>query len=246
MQPAAGQLTGLRLGRYLLASLLLTLPALVSQAQKVTPAAYAGPRFPGGPDSLRAYLGRHRLRQTSEPVFVQFAIGPGSELKNIRLLTTPGRKAWGAPVVTEATRLVRAMPAWVPGRQNVETPVTTVTLGLNPAPQDLPAYAYADEMPVFANMEPGISGLYHYLPTVQVTTPAILQNKLTGDVYAYLEVSETGRLEHIRILDGAVPALNNAARQTVARLPQQAQKPAKLHGQPVRIYYVLSMGFESK
>ena len=230
----------------LLLALLLAFTARAQPATPVAAATYAGPRFAGGPDSLRAYLGRHPLRQTSEPVFVQFEVGPGSKPKNIRLLLPPGHQAWGGAVAAEAIRLVQTMPAWVPGRQDVEIPIRTVTLALNAPPEAPPANAYANDMPLFQDMEPGILGLYHYLPNVQVTTPEILQNDLTGDVHVYLEVSETGRLERVSILDGEVPALCNAARQTIARLPQQALKPAQLRGQPVRIYYVLSLSFESK
>lgn len=207
-------------------------------------AAYAGPRFAGGPDSLRSYLSQHRLRQVSEPVFVQFDIVPGSRPKNIQLLTPPGHQPWPPATEAEATRLVLAMPAWVPGRQDVEIPITTITLGFNPARPASTARLYADEMPVFANMEPGIIGIYRYLPTVQVITPEMIRQKLKGDVYAYFEVSETGHLEHVQILDGNIPAVNEAARQTIAKLPTQALQPARLRGQPVRIYYVLTMGLE--
>jgi TonB family protein len=215
-----------------------------AQAPTASPdATYAGPRFAGGPDSLRAYLSQHRLRQVSEPVFVQFDIGPDHPPENIQLLTPPGHKPWPATAVAEATRLVRAMPAWASGRQDVEVPITTVTLGLNPARPTPTALPYADEMPVFANMEPGIIGVYGYLPTVLVVPADVLRKKLQGDVYAYFEVSETGHLEHIKILGGATPALNEAAQQTIAKFPQQALRPAQLRGQPVRIYYVLSIGY---
>lgn len=229
----------------LLAMLLgLGAPAAMAQAPITSPdATYAGPRFAGGPDSLRAYLSQHRLRQVSEPVYVQFDIGPGSPPQNIQLLTPPGHKPWPAAAVAEAARLVRAMPTWVPGRQDVEVPITTVTLGFNPPRPAPTALPYADEMPVFANMEPGIIGVYGYLPTVLVVPADVLRKKLQGDVYAYFEVSETGQLEHIKILGGNTPALNEAARQTIAKLPPQALKPAQLRGQPVRIYYVLSVGY---
>ena len=224
---------------------LLTLAVLPAWAQSpaASPdAAYAGPRFAGGPDSLRAYLGQHRLRQVSEPVFVQFDIGAAGPPQNVHLLTPPGHKPWPAAAEAEATRLVQAMPAWAPGRQDVEIPITTVTLGFNPARPTPTALPYADEMPVFASMEPGIIGVYRYLPTVQVITPEMIRKKLKGDVYAYFEVSETGHVEHAQILDGSVPAVNEAARQTMAKLPTQALQPARLRGQPVRIYYVLTMG----
>jgi len=224
---------------------LLTLATLPAWAQSPTAspdATYAGPRFAGGPDSLRAYLGQHRLRQVSEPVFVQFDIGAAGPPENIHLLTPPNHKPWPAAAVAEATRLVQAMPAWAPGRQDVEIPITTMTLRLNPAQPAPAALLYANEMPVFANMEPGIIGIYRYLPTVQVITPEMIRKKLKGDVYAYFEISETGHLENVQILDGSVPAVNEAARQTLAKLPAQALQPARLRGQPVRIYYVLTMG----
>lgn len=234
--------------RWLASGLLSALLALVAlpawaQSPAASPdATYAGPRFAGGPDSLRAYLGRHRLRQVSEPVFVQFDIGPDGPPQNIHLLTPPGHKPWPAAAGAEATQLVLAMPTWAAGRQDVEIPITTVTLGLNPSRAASTALPYADEMPVFASMEPGIIGVYHYLPTVQIITPEMIRKKLKGDVYAYFEVSETGHLEHKQILDGSVPAVNEAARQTMAKLPTQALQPARLRGQPVRIYYVLTMG----
>ncbi len=221
--------------------LLLALPASAQTATTSPDAAYAGPRFAGGPDSLRAYISRHRLGRVSEPVFVQFDIVPDSSPKNIHLLTPPGHKPWPAAAEAEATQLVQAMPTWTPGRQDVEIPITTMTLQLNPARPAPTALLYADEMPVFASMDPGIIGVYRYLPTIQVITPEMLRKKLKGDVYAYFEVSETGRLEHAQILDGSVPAVNEAARQTIAKLPTQALQPARLRGQPVRIYYVLTM-----
>jgi len=233
-----------RLAAQLLPALLVagTLTARAQAPTSLPSATYAGPRFAGGPDSLRAYLGQHRLRQVSEPVFVQFDIGAAGPPENIQLLTPPGHKPWPATAVAEAARLVRAMPAWAPGRQDVEIPITTMTLRLNPAQPAPTALLYADEMPVFASMEPGIIGIYRYLPTVQVITPEMIRKKLKGDVYAYFEVSETGHLEHVQILDGSLPAVNEAARQTIAKLPAQALRPAQLRGQPVRIYYVLTMG----
>lgn len=233
-----------QLAAWLLPVLLLAGP-LAARAQLPTAspdATYAGPRFAGGPDSLRAYLRQHRLRQVSEPVFVQFEIGAIGPPHTIHLLTPPGHKPWPATAEAEASRLVLAMPAWAAGRQDVEVPITTVTLCLNPGRATSTALPYADEMPVFASMEPGIIGIYRYLPTVQVITPEMIRKKLKGDVYAYFEVSETGRLEHVQMLDGSVPAVNEAARQIIAKLPAQALQPARLHGQPVRIYYVLTMG----
>lgn len=210
------------------------------------PAAYEGPRFPGGPDSLLAWLRRHPILKADKgPVFVQFDVMPGAPLKNLQTLTPFGRKPLKPVATAEALATARAMPAWTPGRQDVETPVTTVTLGLNPTSDAVPAYAYADELPVFPGIEPGIVGLYRYLPTVLVlpeVSAEVLRKNPSNDVYAYFEVSETGRIENRQIISGNLPALNKAALLTLDKLPN-ATTPARLQGRAVRIYYVLSIGF---
>ena len=213
-------------------------------ASQAVSAAYEGPRYPGGPDSLRAYLRRHTIPKAgAEPVFVQFDVVPSAPFKNLQVLTPPGRRT-PKPAITAATlAAAKAMPAWIPGRQDVETPITTVTLGFNQGSNKGLAYPYADEMPVFADMAPGIIGLYRYLPTVLVMPElGVLRKNAMNDVYAYFEVAETGRLENRQIIGGNLPALNQAAMLTLHKLPD-ATTPAKLNGRPVRIYYVLSIGF---
>ena len=192
---------------------LLLAPAVPLHAQAATGQPYTGPRFPGGPDSLRAYLLRHPLRQVGKgPVFVQFDVLPADRRHKPHVVLPPGRKALSGAATSAVLRLVADMPEWTPGRQD-DTPITTVTLCLNEAS---PALPYADEMPVLPGMEPGIIGIYRYLPNIQVVTPEIVRHKLTGDVYMYFEVSETGHLENARVIGGEVPALNDAALLTVA------------------------------
>ena len=234
--------------RKILATLAAALTLLLAtaaplHAQGPTAQLYAGPRFPGGPDSLRAFLLRHSLRQVGKGlVFVQFDVLSADRRQKPHVVLPPGRKALSGAATAAVLRLVADMPAWTPGRQD-DTPITTVTLCLNGAS---PALAYADEMPVFPGMEPGIIGIYRYLPNIQVVTPEIVRRKLTGDVYVYFEVSETGLLENARVIGGEVPTLNDASLRTVARLPTVATPPAQLHGQPVRVYYVISIGFASE
>ena len=224
-------------------ALLLLAAAATAQTTPVSPAAYAGPRYPGGPDSLRVYLTRHALRQAGKgPVFVQFDVLPRESKYKPTLILPPNRAALSSAMAAKALSTVTEMPAWTPGQQDVEIPITTVTLCLTPAST---ALAYADEMPVFPGVEPGIIGFYRFMPGIQVVTPEIIKRKLTGDVFVYFEVSDTGQLEKAQVIGGSEPALNDAALRTVARLPTRATIPAQLHGRPVRVYYVLSIGFAS-
>ena len=213
------------------------------------PATYTGPRFPGGPDSLRVYLSRHALR--TGHTFVQFDVLPTDQLHK-PVLKYPGSKPPTIAQSAAAMRIVKAMPAWTLGRQDVDIPITTVTLCLSDNRRTA-ALAYADEMPVFPGMEPGIIGLYRFLPDVLVSPPkSYWDEKFRGKdegqtpenefVYAYFEVSETGRIENTQIINGTSTVLNDAALQTIAKLPA-ATTPAQLKGQAVRIYYVLSIGY---
>ena len=171
---------------------------------------------------------------------MQFDVLPREPRHKPNLILRPDHSALLPAVAAAALRTVSEMPAWIPGRQDVEIPITTVTLCLTPGST---ALAYADEMPVFPGLEPGIIGFYRYMPGIQVVTPEIVKNKLTGDVFVYFEVSEIGHLEKAQVIGGSVPALNDAALRTVAKLPTTATIPAQLHGRPVRVYYVLSIGF---
>ena len=64
--------------------------------------------------------------------------------------------------------------------------------------------------------------------------------------YFYVEPATGVAERNARVIGGEVPALNDAALRTVARLPTLATLPAQLRGQPVRVYYVLSIGFASE
>jgi protein TonB len=231
----------------LLALLLTT--ASAAWAQVGTDPAYTGPRFPGGPDSLRAYLRRHPLPAAAGkgPVFVQFDVLPLHRRNEPHLLLPPGRAALSPAGQAAVWGLLAQLPDWEPGRQDVETPITTVTLCLNDPQQSPAALSYADTMPEFAEMKPGIIGLYQRMAevyTVDKTVETILAQKLQGDAYVYFEVAETGQVEHVHILNGDHPLLVRNALQTMSRLPQKATRPARLAGRPVRVYYVLSMGVQ--
>ncbi|UOQ81063.1 energy transducer TonB [Hymenobacter sp. 5414T-23] len=78
------------------------------------------PDFVGGQAALAKYLQRHlrypasALRSSiSGRVFVAFTVNSDGTIKDVEIL-----KGLGYGTDEEATRVISAMPAWKPGRQN--------------------------------------------------------------------------------------------------------------------------------
>ena len=139
-------------------------------AQPVTPAAtaYTGPRFPGGPDSLRALVTRSlRLAPPGLTglVVMQMELKEGSRPVKFELLVPPApvNPALMAAGKRAVALLKTQMPDWQPGladpasKPNDKQKVTlSLHFGLGP-PAKSYAYAYADSEPVFPNLAPLLS-----------------------------------------------------------------------------------------
>lgn len=72
--------------------------------------------------------------------------------------------------------------------------------------------------------------------------PAALRAREQGTVYAAFEVAETGAIEHPEILESAGRNLDEEVMRVLSALPA-ATAPAQLHGQPVRVRYVVPLTF---
>ena len=77
---------------YFCTAVLVLLPVAASVAQPALPADYTGPRFPGGPDSLRALVYRSTQAAGSKPagqMLVQFDLKPTGEPYNFTMVRPP-------------------------------------------------------------------------------------------------------------------------------------------------------------
>lgn len=125
-------------------------------------AAYTGPRYPGGPDSLRALLARTVRAAGPAPaggrLFVEFTQPEGGTPRQFKLLELPrpknkeleeaGRRA--------LTYLQTQMAPWQPGTPDAQAPASTSLRLLVPLDFSSPAtalpYVYPDQNPVFADL----------------------------------------------------------------------------------------------
>lgn len=146
--------------------LLAAAPALAQSSAPVAALAgadYTGPRFPGGPDSLRALVQR-ATRPASPAVLgkmvVRFELKDGRQPQNFKLLMPPGRvsKELKTAAVMAAGYLQANMPAWEPGQVGSNpdagsrpdpNPPYCLPLSFMAAPAPAQPYAYADQNPVF-------------------------------------------------------------------------------------------------
>jgi protein TonB len=88
------------------------------------------PEFAGGLDALRQYMQRHLHypRQAlaagiSGKVFVAFTVQASGDISDVQVL-----KGLGYGTDEEATRVIKAMPTWTPGRQNSHPVAVRYTL----------------------------------------------------------------------------------------------------------------------
>ncbi|WP_232826920.1 energy transducer TonB [Chitinophaga deserti] len=89
------------------------------------------PRFPGGEDSLRAFLQQHMkypeealAHEKSGTVFVRFTISETGQTEDHKILSAP----IGFGLEEEALRVVRLMPNWIPGTSKGKAEKTLYTL----------------------------------------------------------------------------------------------------------------------
>jgi TonB family protein len=85
---------------------------------------YKMPMYPGGEDSLKAYLKRTAKypkkaedASTYGTVYVTFIVNEDGSISDVRLLKGIVGRAGGHECNEEAMRVVREMPNWIPGEQ---------------------------------------------------------------------------------------------------------------------------------
>lgn len=226
-----------------------------------TQAAYGGPRFPGGPDSLHAAV--RRLLRPADPalrgeLFLQLQLDSLGYSTQAFLLPPPAGSAdialYVNPQVQQLVRqLVRHLPPWQLAREaGGQLPAGAfVTIPLRFGP------AAADEPLVFSDVDPTFSVLPVQLDRYTRRTPRTVWDFISwqmdypyearmrgqqGTVYAYFEVNELGQVCQRRIVGTAQPMLDAEVLRVLRRLPN-ALSPPLYQGHAVCVSYVFPIRF---
>ena len=146
----------------LLAFGVLAAPTLRAQTSTVSSLAdYAGPRYPGGPDSLRALVGRSIRQAVPAPsgrMLVQFELMPDGRPTRYTLLRPPA--PLNKPLVEATAKaldyLEAHMLAWQPAPPDPdattkEAPKVNLVIDFS-TPPEAQAYPYTEQNPVFATL----------------------------------------------------------------------------------------------
>ncbi|RZK54484.1 MAG: hypothetical protein EOO59_11405 [Hymenobacter sp.] len=232
----------------LLLALLLAASAAWGQKTPTTE-----PHFAGGPDSLRALLGR--VQQQASPalrgqLFLKLSLNKDGQPTKSTYLTpatvadrqlTRNKEAQAA-----AQSLLGQLPPWQldPTASPDSKVATTVVLPLTFGPMAGPVpLLYSEQKPVFPlptdERAPRDSSPYLVFLQRQFRYPPDdLRNRVQGTAYGYFEVSEAGAVEQRRVVGSLSPTIDAELLRVLQTLPN-ATAPPRHQGRPVRVAYLV-------
>ena len=241
--------------RLLLPALLLAAPAALAQTTPPATAPqglnpYTGPRFPGGPDSLRATL--RRVARAAGPartgqLIVHLKLGKDGRPNRCIALMPPDPAGATLALSQEVRAVLEQLPTqlgtWQLGSETSNAqPGNSLFLPLYFEPAATAPLAYSDENPAFISLTDKNTGALqraiNFLQR-QFRYPAPdLRNQVQGTVYGYFEVSETGAVQNRRVVGSLSPTIDAELQRVLALLPD-ALTPPRQQGRPVRVAYVV-------
>jgi protein TonB len=240
--------------------LVLLLVGSVASAQSTRPATmwlyndsdlttYTGPRFRGGPDSLRATMQRV-LRQANPALagqlFVRLELDQTGRTRKLELLPSSDRTNVLLGRTKEAKAIVQQLTtqltAWQLGTGSTTTASATSLVLPLPFGSGAVPLVYSDENPAFPSSLPGTTmrdtSVLDFLQRQFRYPVEDLRNRVQGKVYAYFEVSETGAVEQRRIAGSLSRTIDAELLRVLQALPD-ALTPPRYQGQAVRVAYLL-------
>ena len=194
------------------------------------------PVFTGGYDALRQYLRKNLVypqgaieQNIQGNVLVEFVIGEDGTITDVHTLSSPD------PVLTaEAERVIRNMPAWIPGEQDgkavsvyYKVPVTfyindggrktsTLFRGKNAIPDVDTAYRTVSKMPSFPG---GGSALKKYLNEHLNYPLRASELNIQGSVLVEFVVRKDGMISQVTSLSAPDPVLAAEAERVIRNMP---------------------------
>jgi TonB family protein len=213
------------------------------------------PMFPGGDSALLAYIGKNtkypeaaKVKGAEGRVIVRFCVTDVGGIDKVSVL-----RGVDPELDAEAIRVVKSLPTFKPGKQGGK-PVNVwymvpITYGLSkptelsaqktPPPPPLPA-GY-DEPPVYKG---GEKAMYKFINSKLVYPKAAKDNLVSGKVNIRFSIDTDGAVGGVSVAKGVSPDLDAEAVRVVTLLP--AWKPAKLEGNPVKVWYAIPVTFTLK
>lgn len=217
------------------------------------------PEYPGGMDSLGAFLGRNIKYPASAKdagitgtVFVNFIIEKDGSVGEVKAL-----RGISEDCDNEAIRVVSLMPKWTPGKQhgkNVrvsfnlpikfkldeEKPEKNVTrVHVIDDTNDDQVYEVVDQMPEYPG---GFKALSEFLSANIKYPEQAKKDEISGRVFVSFVVEKSGEVSNVKLLRGIGGGCDEEAIRVVSEMPDW--KPGKDEkGNTVRVQYNLPIKF---
>ena len=244
--------------------------AVDSDAELVYQIVEQQPEYPGGMGKLMRYLMQNikypaesRQRNSQGKVFVGFVVKKDGSIGDIEVVKTSGDDLLDA----EAMRVVKAMPAWVPGKQGGENVNVRFTLpvifrlqgenvpaspSMNSAVDsdnslpEVSAVSYADEnnehayqvVEVQPEFPGGMNALMAFMRDNMKYPDECRKNNIQGKAYVRFVVAKDGAIRDVEVVKSAGDDLLDAeAMRVVKAMP--AWIPGKQGGENVNVYFTL-------
>ena len=244
--------------------------AVDSDAELVYQIVEQQPEYPGGTAELMRYLMKNikypaesRQRNSQGKVFVGFVVKKDGFIGDIEVVKTSGDDLLDA----EAMRVVKAMPAWVPGKQGGENVNVRFTLpvifrlqgenvpaspSMNSAVDsdnslpEVSAVSYADEnnehayqvVEVQPEFPGGMNALMAFMRDNMKYPDECRKNNIQGKAYVRFVVAKDGAIRDVEVVKSAGDDLLDAeAMRVVKAMP--AWIPGKQGGENVNVYFTL-------
>ena len=228
----------------------------VNEDEKIFTSVEQMPEFPGGNNSISAYLAKNirypeeaRKASVQGRVVIQFVVNKEGEIAKAKVV-----RDIGGGCGKEAMRVVMAMPKWKPGKQNGKAVNVYYTLPVKffleedeavapvavvaPQPGGSPGEASYSRTQV----DPEFPGDVNAFLRKNLKYPEAAKAKgIEGRVIMQFVIDKDGTLRDIVVRKDIGGGCGEEATRVVKMMPKW--KPAKRNGMPVKIFYTLPLNF---
>jgi len=221
------------------------------------------PQFPGGDAALARFLKENIVYPEKAAdydiqgrVVLRFVVTPNGSIENIEVL-----KSLDSLCDSEAIRVIKKMPTWIPGTQNGHPLSVHYTLpvvfklqnravsaqqilstfsDINSA-RDFSQIIHANSDTVMPYFPGGEVALMNWLKIKTDYPEEAVKQYIEGSVVVRFVVAPDGSIKEVELLKSVHPLLDAEALRIVSKMPKWV--PGTANGKPVYVYYTLPLLF---
>jgi TonB family protein len=206
------------------------------------------PQFQGGDSALVDYITHNvhypqaeKAQGIQGKVYVGFVVEKDGSISNVEV-----KRGIGEECDAEAVRVVKDMPAWIPGKRNGEPVRVSSMLPINykivelppPPPIDTFQRVTLERMPAFPG---GEEALMNFISTNLRYPQYAIHHNIYGRVFVRFVVEPDGTVSNVEVLRGIGGGCDEEAVRVAKMMPDWI--PGEAFGEKVRVSYLLPINF---